>query len=167
MRDVVIDRQSLYRHSNVNHLFLNAIYHLDNTSMPYCSLTGYSWMFYHLDNTSTRRSLKSGPETQDLEPWDPRTVRPRALRSGILVHGTLTPRTVELGPWHTGLGNCDPETQNPESRILRIALVTQVPTRTNWINFSCEANFDNKKLGHLSQKRRCSSWWTKTFWHLT
>ena len=35
MRDAVTDRQSLYRYSNVNQLFLNVISHLDNTSMPY------------------------------------------------------------------------------------------------------------------------------------
>ena len=35
MRNAVIDRQSLYRQSNVNRLSLNVIYHLNNTSMPY------------------------------------------------------------------------------------------------------------------------------------
>ena len=39
---------------------------------------------------------------------------------------------------------------------MQIELVTQIPTiltrTTDWINFNCEANFDNKKLGHLSQK---------------
>ena len=35
MRDAVIHRQTLYRYSNVNWLFLNVIFHLDNTSMPY------------------------------------------------------------------------------------------------------------------------------------
>ena len=44
--DVVTDRQSLYRYSSVNQLFLNVIYHLDNTSMPYDLLTGYSWMLF-------------------------------------------------------------------------------------------------------------------------
>ena len=34
MRDAVIDRQSLYSLSNVNQLFLNVIYHLDNTPSP-------------------------------------------------------------------------------------------------------------------------------------
>ena len=34
--------------------------------------------------------------------------------------------------------------------------MTQIPSilthTTDWINFNCEANLDNKKLGHLSQK---------------
>ena len=34
MRDAVIDRQSLYRSSNLNRSFLNLICHLDNTSLP-------------------------------------------------------------------------------------------------------------------------------------
>ena len=42
----VIGRQSLYRYSNVNQLFLNVIYHLDNISMPYDLLTGYSWILF-------------------------------------------------------------------------------------------------------------------------
>ena len=54
------------------------------------------------------------------------------------------------------LVNSDSENQNSESRIPRIELVTQIPSimtrTTGWINFNCEANFDNKKLGHLSQK---------------
>ena len=117
-----------------------------------------------------------------IRTWDP---GPRILRPE-------TPWSWDPGPWDPGpwkpdtqdaengsleLGNCDPETQNPESRTLRIELVTQIssiPTRTtDWINFNCEANFDNKKLGHLSQKLRCSSRWTKhlpkcfDIWHNT
>ena len=42
----VIDRQSLYRYPNIKQLFLNAIFHLDNTFMPYDLLTGYSWMLF-------------------------------------------------------------------------------------------------------------------------
>ena len=127
-----------------------------------------------------RRSLKSRPETWDLGPWNlrPRTPGlwdsgpwdPETWDSGTLQHGTKDPGTRSLG-----LGNCNPETQNPESKTLRIELVTQIPsipTRTNdWINFNCEASFDNKKLGYVSQKLRCSSRWTKNFakilWHLT
>ena len=42
VKDAVIDRQSLYRYSNVNRLFLNVFYHLENTSVPYGPLIGYS-----------------------------------------------------------------------------------------------------------------------------
>ena len=68
--------------------------------------------------------------------------------------GILTPRTPELGPWHLGLAILRPRiliagpsefvTQNPS-----------IPTRTtDCVNFNCEANFDNKKLGHLCRKLR-------------
>ena len=43
VRDAVNDRQSLYRESNVKRLFLNLIYHLDNTSIPYCSFCSSSF----------------------------------------------------------------------------------------------------------------------------
>ena len=83
------------------------------------------------------------PEPWDMEPsnWD---------------YETWDPDTQDPGNMSLGLGNCYSETQNLESITLRIELVTQIPnilTRTTgWINFNCEANFDNKKLGHLSQK---------------
>ena len=35
MRDAATDLQSLYKQSNVNKLFFNVIYHLDNASIPY------------------------------------------------------------------------------------------------------------------------------------
>ena len=47
-------------------------------------------------------SLKSGPETRD----------PGTLRPVILGHGTLTPRTLEMGP-------CDLEIATLKLRILR------------------------------------------------
>ena len=107
-----------------------------------------------------RRSLKSGPATRDQDPetWDPdpRTLRPRTLGlwdpdtqdrgTGTLGHGTLTPRTLQIGPWYLELATLRPRTE----------LVMQIPSiltrTTDWINFNSEANFDNKKLGHLSQK---------------
>ena len=108
------------------------------------------------------------PEPWDPGPWDSDT---QTLRPWDLEFWDTRPW--HPGPWNwdsdtqdpgngsLGLGNCDPETQNPESRTLRIELVTQIPSiptcTTDWINFNCEANFDNKKLGHLSQKLRCSS----------
>ena len=108
------------------------------------------------------------PETWDPGPQDLETQDRGSLRPGTLRPGTLRPRTLEWysGTWDPGtqepgnrslgLGNSDSETQYPESRTLRIELLTQVPsilTRiTDWINFNCEANFNNKKLGHLSQK---------------
>ena len=120
-----------------------------------------------------RHSLKSGPETQDHG-----TLRLKTLGSWDLESMALGPGTQELwdsGPWHRGSWNrdpdiqdsgtgslglaiCDPETQNAESRTLRIELVTLIPSiatcTTYWINFNCEANFDDKKLGHLSWKLR-------------
>ena len=102
----------------------------------------------------SRHSLKSGPETQD-----PETLRPGTLGVGTLGlwdPGTLDPDTQDPGNKSLGIGNCYSETQNPESMTLRIELVTQIPSilthTADWINFNCEANFDNKKLGHLSQK---------------
>ena len=104
-------------------------------------------------------SLNSGPATRDPGPWDPGTLRPRTLspwdhglwNPGPGDSGTLTPRNLEIGPWDLEIA-----TQNPESRTLIIKLVTQIPSiltrTTDWINFNCEANFDNIKLGHLSQK---------------
>ena len=71
------------------------------------------------------------------------------------------------GTGRLGLGTCDRENQNPESRTLRVELVTQIRsilTRiTNCINLKCEGNFDNKKLEHLSRKLRVLSRWTKIF----
>ena len=116
-----------------------------------------------------QHSLKSGPETWDLapwglrpgtpRPWDPGTWDLETLRPGTLETRTLRlwgPDTQQPGNRSLGLRNCDSETQNLESRTLRIELVTQIPSiltrTTDWINFNCEANFDNKKLGHLSQK---------------
>ena len=149
-------------------------------SNPICGLLLSLLSYWESIVTHKRHSLKSGPETRDLGPWD---LRPGTLRPGTLGAGTLRlwdpatrdSDTQDPGNRSLGLGNCYSETQNPESRTLRIELVTQIPsilTRTiDWINFNCEANFDNKKLGHLSQKLRCSSRWTKTFtkifWHLT
>ena len=100
------------------------------------------------------------PGLWDLGLWDP---------------ATWDPGTQDPGTWSLGLGNCNRETQNPESKTLRIELVTQIPSiptrTTDWINFNCEASFDNKKLGYVSQKLRCSSRLTKNFakifWHLT
>ena len=77
------------------------------------------------------------------------------------------PDTLGSGTGSPKHGNFDPETQNPENRTLKIEPVTQIPNtqtfNTHWINLSCEANFNNKKLSRLSPKRRCSSRWTKTF----
>ena len=88
--------------------------------------------------------------------WDPETLRARTLEPDTL--GLLDPDTQEPGNRSLGLGNCDSETQNPQSRSLKIELLTQIPSiltrTTDWIKFNCEANFDNKKLGHVSQKLR-------------
>ena len=116
------------------------------------------------------------PGTWDLRPGTPRPWDPETRNSGSREPGPLGPWNT--GPWHPGpsnwdfgtwdpdtqdpgnrslgIGNCYSETQNPESMTLRIELVTQIPSilthTTDWINFNCEANFDNKKLRHLSQK---------------
>ena len=105
-----------------------------------------------------------------LGPWDTGSWYPGPWNwdSGRWDSDTQDPGNGSLRLW-----NCNPETQNPESRTVRIELVTQIPSSPNrtseWINFNCEANFDNKKLAHLSQKLRCSSRWSKTFtnifWH--
>ena len=76
-------------------------------------------MFYYLRLSfrKNRDSLKSGTETQqprpwDLVPWDPihgtldlGVVGPRELSLATLRRGTVTPGTLEMGPW-------DPETSN-------------------------------------------------------
>ena len=78
-------------------------------------------------NPICQHSLKSGPETRDLGPWDPRTwdlrlwdpgpcdpgtwnrgaleLGPWDLGLATLGHRMLTPGTLEMGPWH-------PETKN-------------------------------------------------------
>ena len=130
-----------------------------NTSTKAVKITGIVW----------NQDLRAGnwdPETWDpglweLRPWgsgswDPGTLGPWNPGPSNWGSGTGNPDTQKPENWSLGLGNCYSETQNPESRTLRIELVTQIssiPTRTtDWINFNCEANFDNKKLGHLSQK---------------
>ena len=99
----------------------------------------------------TRNSGSREPEA--LGPWNTGPWQPGPLNWDS---GKWDPDTQDPGNRSLGIGNCYSETQNPESRTLRIELVTQIPsilTRTTaWINFNCEANFDNKKLGHLSQK---------------
>ena len=72
-------------------------------------------------------------EPCDLRPHDPDTWDPETR-----VSGTRDPDTQDPWNWdlHTqdpvngslGLGNCDTETQNPESRTLRNGLVTQIPS---------------------------------------
>ena len=77
------------------------------------------------------------------------------MRAGTLDPETRDPDTRDPGNGFLGLGNCSPKTQSPESRTLRIELVTQIPSitarTTDWINFNCEATFDYKKLGHKSK----------------
>ena len=89
------------------------------------------------------------------------------MEQGTSELGCWDPDAQDSGPGTLELATCDPETQNPESRTLRIELVTQIrsiPTRTtDFFNFNCEENFDNKKLGLLSRKLRVSGRWTKTF----
>ena len=105
-----------------------------------------SIMFPFSSKTETFRSFLS------LSPLS-RTLSPMTLRPG-----TLEPET--MGLWDPDTqepeNRWNSETQNPESRTLITELVTQIPSilthTTDWINFNCEANFDNKKLRHLSQK---------------
>ena len=105
---------------------------------------------------SFRHSLKSGPETQNPEAWDLGPWDPEIQDSGTWDPGTWNPDSQDPGNESLGLGNYNPETQNPENRTLSIEIVTQIPSiptrATDWINFNCETNFDNKKPGHLSQK---------------
>ena len=66
------------------------------------------------------------PETRE-----PRTLRLETLRHRTLEAGTLglwDPDTQDPGNRSLGIGNCYSETQNPESRTLRIELVTQIPS---------------------------------------
>ena len=58
------------------------------------------------------------PETRDSGSQDPDTQD----------HGTGIPTPRTLGNGFLGLGNCDPEAQNPESRTLRIELATEIPS---------------------------------------
>ena len=100
------------------------------------------------------RTWDPGPGTLRPGTQDPETLRPGTLEPETL--GLWDSDTQEPGNRSLRLGNCDSETQNPESRSLRIELLTQIPSiltrTTDWIKFNCEASFDNKKLGHLSQK---------------
>ena len=106
--------------------------------------------------TLRRHSLKSGPETWDLGPWDPRPWDPGPWHPGLWdlgrTLGPSDPGPGTLEPWDSGtLGSktvAGPWKYDP--RTLRLAAD---PT-TDCINFICEANFDNKKLGHVCQKRR-------------
>ena len=124
-----------------------------------CNLTTYVFKG-HVKIVKIWYSLKSGPKTRDLGPWD---LRPQD--SETQDHGTPRPgirrpwdprfwitRPWLSGPWNwdpdtqdpgngsLGLGNCDPEAQNPESRTLRIELATEIPSiptrTTDWINFN-------------------------------
>ena len=125
-----------------------------------------------------RHSLKSGPETQGVGPWDPRhgilrhwclgPWNPETLRPGTLGSWHPGPWNWDLGTWgpdtqdsatgSLGLGTWDSEIQNPESRTLRIELATQIPSipthTTDWVNFNYEGNFDNKKLGRLTSESK-------------
>ena len=87
--------------------------------------------------------------------------------------GILAPKTLRLGTHYT-------ETQNHETRTLRIELVTHrfrilrlatdprmaytININLDCINFICEVNFDNKKLGYMSRKLRGSSRCNKIFY---
>ena len=98
-------------------------------------------------------SLNSGPETldpktRDSRTWDPGTMRPGSCNPGTLGTWFNVPRYPGLLNWDPGrwvtdtqdpgtrsleLGTCYPKAQNPESRTLRIELMTQIssiPTRT-------------------------------------
>ena len=67
---------------------------------------------------------------------------------------------LKLGPW-------DPWTCNQVPENWHIFLVPwdyQLTLTINCIDFNCEANLDNKKLGLVSPKVRGSSRWTKIFY---
>ena len=68
-----------------------------------------------MDRIQFGHSLKSGHEG-----WDPETRGP----------GIRDPDTRDPGNGFLGLGNCSPKTHSPESRTLRIELVTQIPSIT-------------------------------------
>ena len=53
--------------------------------------------FLVLTSPNTRHSLKSGPKTRDLQPWDP--------EPGTQDPGPWNPGTLELGPWNFKLAS--------------------------------------------------------------
>ena len=153
--------------------------------------------FYDVSHTQTD-TLKSGPETWELGPWnlrprtpgswdsglwDPETLRPGSLGlwdpytqdpgTGSLGDETLTPRTLEKGTWDLEIATLRSEILRAGPWELNLWQIPSILIRTkDWINFNWKANFDNEKVGHLSQTwLRCWSRWTKTFtkifWHLT
>ena len=73
------------------------------------------------------------PETWGPGPWHPETWDPATTTLGL---GTCNP-----GTW-------DPVTRDPGNGTLGPCDWQLTPT-TDCINFISEANFDNKKLGHV------------------
>ena len=104
-----------------------------------------------------RHSLKSGPETRawdpetwDPKPWDSETRDSRTRDSGTLGHGTWLPGPWKWVPVTWKLQLWDPEAWEQDPEHWNCDADSKYPTlTTDWINFNCEANFDNKKLGHL------------------
>ena len=114
-----------------------------------------SWLFGHVDKTAwlERHSLKSGSETWDPGPGTLGLCDPRP--------GTRFPRPCGLRPGT--LESCDLELWDARVRNLGLGILEWDPgtlrlATTDCINFICEANFDNKKLGHVCRKR-----WDLTF----
>ena len=131
----------------------------------FCSLPQLSCQFTFLHNQESQdKNVNILKALSRIRTWD---TGPGTLRPGTLELGCWDTDTQDPGPGTLELATCDPETQNLESRTLRIEVVTQIRSiltrSTDCINFNYEANFDNKKLGHLSGKRRVSSGQTRTF----
>ena len=120
--------------------------------------------------------LKSGHETRDPGTWDPETMRPETLTPGILgpwYMAPYVPDIQDLGPWDPGTWNSGtwnwdletwdfwplvpgtswPYTQGHGNGTLE-SWDLQMTHGTDCIDFICEVNFDNQKLGHVCQKLR-------------
>ena len=62
------------------------------------------------------------------ETWDSGTRDPGIPGQWKWDREIWEPDTQDPGTGSLKLGTCDPETQNPESRTVRIELVTQIPS---------------------------------------
>ena len=131
----------------------------------------YYYFFFFEEKVGEKLSGTQDRDPGTCDPWTRYPVNQNS-ETGTLEHGTLTPRTPELGPWNLGYVTLKP-------RILRVGpwelnlwhrfLVSRLGPQVV-LNLIMKHNFDNKKLGHPSRKLRGSSRWTKTFtkifWHL-
>ena len=111
------------------------------------SLIWFSWfhfLLFHLPYYSSQfwHTLKWGPETRD----------PRTLGLWDLGLGTLGPWNWDPETWDSWLWTWEPYNRDPGNGTLR-PWDLQLNPATDCINFICEANFDNKKPGHLSRLR--------------